>query len=92
MSKRTVWYRCISHCESTPFAFEPDSNEMDRWMAQEAADDYHSNHDGWEATWPLTFSLHETEDGPEVARFEVERECQAVFWAAAIKPVREVKP
>lgn len=23
------------------------------WMAQEAADDYHSNHDGWEASWPL---------------------------------------
>lgn len=84
MSKRTVWYRCLTHSEESFYEFEPCHARYDRWMAQEAAGDYHANHDGWEATWPLEFSLHETEGGPEIARFEVQREAEPVFYASAI--------
>lgn len=54
-----------------------------RMLAQEAADDYHSNHDAWEAPWPLVFALYGSEDGEEVARFSVDRELQYRFTASA---------
>ncbi len=85
MSKKTVWYRCLTHCEESFYVFRAIHDDFDRWMAQEAASDYHNGHDGWEANWPLEFSLHETEGGPELARFEVQREAEPVFYAAAIR-------
>lgn len=81
MSKETVWYRCLTHCEVSFFEFTPCHREFDRWMAQEAARDYH---DWRDANWPLVFSLHETQHGPELARFEVNRHMEPVFYAAAI--------
>lgn len=59
-------------------------------LAEEAADDYHSNHDGWEASWPITFALAATEDGPEVARFEIERETRPEFHACRVPLPRGV--
>jgi hypothetical protein len=50
-------------------------------MIDEAAHDYHSNHDGWEARWPLTLALFADEAGPELARFTVERDVEPVFTA-----------
>lgn len=48
-------------------------------VVTDLADDYHSNHDGWESSWPLQFRIYE--DGVEVARFEVEREYDPRFTA-----------
>jgi hypothetical protein len=84
MTMRTVWYRCLTHCEESFFVFRTTQADFDRWTAQEAAGDYHHAHDGWEANWPLEFALHETENGPEIARFEVHREVEPVFYATAI--------
>ena len=84
MSKRKVWYRCLTHCEASFYSMETTQENFDRWMAQEAASNYHHKHDGWEASWPLEFALHEVEEGPELARFEVQREAEPVFYAAAI--------
>lgn len=84
MRERTFWYRCLTHSEESFFEFAPCHSDFDRWMAQEAASDYHDNHDGWESSWPLVFSLHETQGGPELARFEVQREAEPVFYAAAM--------
>jgi hypothetical protein len=91
MTMRTVWYRCLTHCEESFYELKPMHSDFDRWMAREAAEDYHSEHDGWEANWPLEFALHETENGPEIARFEVQREVEPVFYATEIKRV-EGKP
>lgn len=49
-------------------------------MAEEAAADYHSNHDGWEASWPVEITLYRM-DGSEIGRYKVEREAEPVFYA-----------
>ena len=53
-------------------------------LAKRAADDYHSNHDGWEASWPISFAITTSEDGDELARFEIERDVEPVFYVRRI--------
>lgn len=50
-------------------------------IAKLAADDFHNAHDGWEAEWPRDITLYATEDGPPLASFEVDRECEPCFYA-----------
>lgn len=87
MSKQTLWYRCVDHCDESFYSCETTENLDDphsyRWAVTKAAKDYHSNHDGWESNWPLVFSLHKTEGGPELARFLVDRDVEPVFYAGA---------
>ncbi len=54
------------------------------YVAEECAEDYFCQHDGWESRWPLTIALFRSEDGPEVARFMVEREDSPNFIARAL--------
>lgn len=51
------------------------------YIAEDCAEDYHSNHDGWEARWPLTFTIA-TEDETILGTFEVEREARPQFYAS----------
>lgn len=53
-------------------------------LAQEAADDYHSNHGAWEARWPLVFAIYGSEAGPEQARLSVDMEARPHFTARPI--------
>lgn len=53
-------------------------------IADELAEHYHSNHDGWEATWPLELRVYK--DEAEVARFSVEREYEPSFIAYETTP------
>lgn len=53
-------------------------------LAEAAADDYHSHHDGWEGPWPLLITLL-NDDGTEVGVFEVDREMVPSFWAREVK-------
>ena len=79
--KHTVYY-CVNDADDMRFKLESTFDLSDgSWVAEEAAEDYHTHHDGWEDGWPLTFIMFETEDGPEVCRFEVEREEVPVFHA-----------
>lgn len=48
-------------------------------VVTDLANDYHSNHDGWESSWPLEFRIYKT--GVEVARFNVERAHEPQFYA-----------
>jgi len=48
-------------------------------VATDLAEDYHSNHDGWEASWPLQIRIYA--GGKEVARLSVEREYEPTFSA-----------
>lgn len=50
-------------------------------IAEECADEYHSNHDGWEGRWPREFTLYASKDGPPIATFIVEREFEPTFSA-----------
>lgn len=50
-------------------------------LAELAADDFHSHHDGWEYSWPVRIELYGDEDGAAVARFDVERESVPEFTA-----------
>lgn len=85
-----IWYRCIDHCEESFYWFEtamvdPVKNDCLELVAEEAAENYHDHHDGFASSWPLTFSLHETEDGPELCRYIVELEMSPTFNAALVE-------
>lgn len=80
-----VWYSVEEICDESVYAMNASWDEIDRLVAQECADDYHHNHDGWECqSWPYTFALRESEDGPIVARFTVDREAVPSFTATLI--------
>lgn len=53
-------------------------HEDTNYVAEEAAEQYHDDHDGFEATWPLLIQLFD-EDNNSVALQEVEREFEPVF-------------
>ena len=80
-----VWYRVLEQCEESMYG--PVESSMDSfadadelaWAAKQCAEHYHSRHDGWEASWPMTFALHESEDGPVVVCHEVDREMMPIF-------------
>ena len=50
------------------------------YVAEEAAEDYHRNHDGWESEWPLVFVILD-DDLTELGRFSVSREAVPQFHA-----------
>lgn len=54
-------------------------------IAADCAEDAHSNHDGWDSSWPLTIAVYES-PYPEglKGRFEVDREAIPHFWARNI--------
>lgn len=51
-------------------------------IVETCAEDWHSNHDGWEAQWPRTFTLYADKEGPALAAFEVDREYVPSFSAS----------
>lgn len=82
MTKRTAWYSVNDN--DWRYSLDTYMGVRERDIAEDAAEDYHGNHDGWEATWPVVIHVYETEDGPEVARYEVERESEPVFTASPL--------
>jgi hypothetical protein len=63
--------------------YDLDDDTWNDSIAEQCAEDWHSNHDGWEASWPRVFSLYRQKTGPSFARFEVERETVPQFNAYA---------
>ena len=53
------------------------------YVAEEAAKDFHSNHDGWESSWPLDIFLFSI-TGDALGGFSVELEHQPSFCASKI--------
>lgn len=49
-----------------------------RLVATDLADDYHSNHDGWEANWPVEFRIYK--DSECVWKGEIDREMEPAFY------------
>lgn len=52
------------------------------YIAEQCAEDWHNNRDGFEGEWPRVFVLFADNAGPPVARFEVERETVPQFNAS----------
>lgn len=78
--KRKVKYWLPEHGQTVEDGYEVETDsDIPRWIAQDAADDYHSEHDGWESRWPLTIAL-QLEDGTQ-KQFEVECDYDPVFTA-----------
>lgn len=86
-----IYYRVLEHCEETYHSIEwhyadpfgcPHSR---RGIAEKCAEDCWRRYDGWEQNWPLTFALHNTETGPELARFVVELEVEPSFSASPVE-------
>jgi hypothetical protein len=50
-----------------------------RMIARKCAEDLWDNHDGWSESWPKTIALYESENGPELCRFEVDVEAVPEF-------------
>jgi len=53
---------------------------MEDVVVEEAAEDYHDNHDGYEDSWPIDFFLFDL-NGTLLESFTVEREASPVFNA-----------
>jgi hypothetical protein len=53
------------------------------WVAEAAADDYHSEHDGWESTWPLWFIIYDMR-GNRLGQCSVDRETVPQFRASNV--------
>lgn len=81
--KHTYWYRIPDDCPDSFYRFETVWNIASEcgYVIESAAEDFFNNRDGWEHSWPMEFTLHETENGPELARGEVELEHEPVFRA-----------
>jgi hypothetical protein len=84
---KAIYYAVEEHCGSTHQFEVADRTDITRpieqaYIAERCAEHYWGEHDGWEANWPLTFTLHETEDGPEVGRMIVDMEPVPHFTAA----------
>jgi hypothetical protein len=86
--KMLIFYRVIEHedneasrhgLEAASFDLQDPDDVL--LLAEMCAEDYFRRHDGWEATWPLTFALYETAQGPEFAQFEIQCEVTPTFVA-----------
>lgn len=90
---RSVWYCVPESCTESRYKFSLKSGfplaMHDLWViCDECAEDYWSNHDGWEARWPLEFQIFETEESENpIATFEVDMEAIPTFSSSA----KEVK-
>ena len=83
-----VGYDILNHDYNTRerrgVVYVPDTVLFDAGDAAEAYADYvHSNRDGWESSWPLTFRVR-CPDG-SASDFEVEREHVPEFSATPVK-------
>ncbi len=82
-SAREDGHRFMLDLDGSYTLMEPDDASIDELadVAQFCAEDWHSNHDGWEAQWPRTFALYASKEGPALAHFEVDCEMVPSFSA-----------
>ena len=88
---RTIFYRVLGDSKddahalkiSRTYALDDDLDAMD--IAEMSARNYHSKHDGEDSHWPLTFTFHYTEGGPEIFRYLVERRDRPRFIAINLR-------
>ena len=62
-----------------------DPEDDPEMVAEDCAEDYHAQHDGWEAHWPVDITLLR-DDGSVIATCEVDRESVPSFSATKKEP------
>lgn len=88
-----VWYRCVSDSEcdecfyslKTDMRYDLSNSDHKEWLGELIGLDFHAMHDGWQSSWPLAFSIHEIEGGPELYRVFVSLHSEPVFSATLPK-------
>ena len=81
MKKGFRYVRPDTMSEDDYFEFES-AHDNRRFVAQDAAKDYHSKHDGWESAWLITIRVMD-DSGLLLGVFEVERVAVLEFYARA---------
>ena len=85
MSKTTYGYTYEFSGEDEPtFCIDSVWTEPDEydWLAEEVAEDYHANHDGWEDDWPVTFTIWKGDEC--LGKWSVDLEAVPSFSARAV--------
>lgn len=79
-------YSFVSNWGHVDSILDADNDDLPDF-AQDAAEDYHRNHDGWESVWPVVVTLYtdDSEEAQEVAKFKVDRVPVPSFEAYEIK-------
>jgi hypothetical protein len=54
------------------------------WAAEQYAEYYHDNRDGWESPWPITFSIA-SDEKVFLAKVSVDREARPHFHGTKVK-------
>lgn len=85
---KTTKYQYVVNNGDLEDGFEIDSiwdmkERLFEYVAQDAAEDYHNNHDGWESSWPVDITLFH--DGKEIGKFSVDMETVPAFYATKKK-------
>jgi hypothetical protein len=79
-----MFYAVLEDEERHEFEIETATMSPDGILsAESAAENWHYLR-GWEYSWPLTFVLYRSKDGPEIARFEIDRETIPHFVPRAL--------
>jgi hypothetical protein len=55
------------------------SDEDPEWLAEDCAEDFYKNRDGWESHWPITFYLYNLGEDDHFAVVEVGMEFEPTF-------------
>lgn len=73
------------YCEDSRYRFTSiwDAETLE-YLAEDAAEDFHNNHDGWESEWPLTFNIYDTDDNL-LGTCTVDREHNPTFSASKVE-------
>jgi hypothetical protein len=70
------------------FEFETNWTENNlEELAEATADNYYSEHEGWDASWPLTFQLFTTKKN--LGRFKIQLEFDPLFLINTLPLVKE---
>lgn len=72
------------YCEDSRYNFTSTWDAEDaEYLAEDAAENFHDLHDGWESEWPIVFRIFDA-NGNSIGDFEVEREHRPVFSAVSV--------
>lgn len=89
----TYKYVCVEHDATledavefgSEWSLEHDASGLKgKWIAQDAADCHHSQHEGWDCGWPMVYDIY-TSENVFVGRFSVERHTVPEFEAVQIE-------
>jgi hypothetical protein len=82
--KVTYWIECFSYNIDRPIATIDVADDYMESVFEDIAADYHDEHDGWEDTWPITFSMYKDDDKSIVYTYKVDRYTVPEFEARRV--------